>query len=232
MKSRPQTQAAISASDLSVVTWRAEKTTFWPNAKMLYNHAMDHHSCSGTAVMTALLSSSFRKLIHLFIAVEWEQTRFTELPHVNTKAPRVSWGFDMSLLIARSSKKTNRLLKFKNKTTFIVMPTKILVSLQVGRLERKGFTSFVACCALAGWTYTLKCGSYHLRGRLAQKCAHSFWHLGRLFPLLLRPSSSSLWVSCSHLLQLFFLQTGLFISKKKHDYPVTVWDSTCSVTRL
>lgn len=79
----------------------------------------------------------------------------------------------MSLPVARSSKKTNRLFKVKTKTTFIIIPTKILVSLQAGRLEGKGFVSFVACCVLAGQTCALKCDSYHLRGKVAEKCARS-----------------------------------------------------------
>lgn len=121
---------------------------------MPYNHDMQHHGCSGSTVMTAPLPGSFGKLIHPFIAVEWKWTRFTELPHVNTKAPQVRWSFETSLPIARSSKKTNRLFKVKNKTTFIIIPTKILVSFQAGRLERKGFIFFVACFVLTGWAST------------------------------------------------------------------------------
>lgn len=208
---RPKQQSRLARC---VVTRRAEKTVLWARAKMRYNRGIYHRSCSGTTAMAGLLPGSFGKLIHPFIAVEWEWTRLAELLHVNTKAPQVSWSFEMSLPIAWSSEKTNRLFKIKTKTTFIAIPTKILVNLQPGRLERKGFISFVACCAFAGWTYALKCDSYHLRGRAAEKCAYSLWFLGRLFPLILRPSFwlFCAWpgacqlptVTCCHVLQFLF----------------------------
>lgn len=71
MESLPETQVTILASALSVVTWRAEKSTLWAKVKMLYSHDIHHHGCSGTVVVTALLPGSFRKLLHSFIAVEW-----------------------------------------------------------------------------------------------------------------------------------------------------------------
>lgn len=126
--------------------WRAEKTTFWAKAKVLYNHDMNHRGCSGTTVMTALLPGSFRKLIHPFIAVEWEWTRFTELPHVNTKAPQVSWSFEMSLPIARSSKKTNRLFKVKNQNNFYYNTNQNTGEF-AGRKVRKE-RLYIFCCLL------------------------------------------------------------------------------------
>lgn len=80
MESLSETQVTMLANAVSVVTWRAEKSTLWAKVKMLYSHDIHHCGCSGTVVVTASLPGSFRKLLHPFIAVEWgDKVHWTSL---------------------------------------------------------------------------------------------------------------------------------------------------------